>query len=122
MIQKSSFGQYSLEIEITGLNSSNGVIMLQLFDQDQKVIGQDKGIIKEKKCLITFSDLKPGKYACRYFHDENLSGKMETNKLGIPKEGYGFSNDASGLFGPKPFNEWLFEITSNKRIMIRTKY
>jgi uncharacterized protein (DUF2141 family) len=96
--------------------------MLQLFDENEKVIGQEKGEIKDNKCIITFRDLKPGKYAVRYFHDEDLSGVMETNMLGIPKEGYGFSNNAAGPFGPKPFKEWLFDLEKNKSITIETRY
>ncbi len=122
MIQESTSGQYNVEIEITDINNNEGIIMLQLFDKDQNVIGQEKGIIKENRSLIIFKGLKPGKYAFRFFHDENLSGIMETNRLGIPKEGYGFSNNGAGPFGPKPFKEWLFEINDNRKLTIKTRY
>jgi len=122
MIQESASGQYNVEIEITDINNNEGIIMLQLFDKDQNVIGQEKGIIKENRSLIILKGLKPGKYAFRFFHDENLSGIMETNRLGIPKEGYGFSNNGAGPFGPKPFKEWLFEINDNRKLTIKTRY
>jgi uncharacterized protein (DUF2141 family) len=115
-------GQFSLEIEITGLKNDSGLVLLQLFDENEKVINQAGSIIKENKSIITFKDLNPGKYAFRFFHDENLSGIMETNGLGIPKEGYGFSNNASGPFGPKPFKEWLFEIKEDKKLAVKIKY
>jgi uncharacterized protein (DUF2141 family) len=115
-------GQFSLEIEITGLKNDSGLVLLQLFDENEKVINQARSIIKENKSIITFENLKPGKYAFRFFHDENLSGIMETNGLGIPKEGYGFSNNASGPFGPKPFKEWLFEIKEDKKLAVKIKY
>jgi uncharacterized protein (DUF2141 family) len=115
-------GQSSLEIEVVGLRSNNGIILLQVFDKNEKIISQVKGVILEKKSIIVIKDLKPGRYAFRFFHDENLSGIMETGTLGIPKEGYGFSNDASGPFGPKPFNEWLFEINGDKKVTIKTRY
>jgi uncharacterized protein (DUF2141 family) len=121
-IIKPASGQLTLGIKITELKNDKGVIMLQLFDENEKVIGQEKGEIKDNKCIITFRDLKPGKYAVRYFHDEDLSGVMETNMLGIPKEGYGFSNNAAGPFGPKPFKEWLFDLEKNKSITIETRY
>jgi uncharacterized protein (DUF2141 family) len=121
-IIKPASGQLTLGIEITGLKNDKGVIMLQLFDENEKVIDQKKGEIKDNKCIIIFRDLKPGKHAVRYFHDENLSGVMETNMLGIPKEGYGFSNNAAGPFGPKPFKEWLFDLEKNKSITIKTRY
>jgi uncharacterized protein (DUF2141 family) len=122
IIIKPASGQLTLGIKITELKNDKGVIMLQLFDENEKVIGQEKGEIKDNKCIITFRDLKPGKYAVRYFHDEDLSGVMETNMLGIPKEGYGFSNNAAGPFGPKPFKEWLFDLEKNKSITIETRY
>jgi uncharacterized protein (DUF2141 family) len=28
-----------------------------------------------------------------------MNGKLDSNVLGIPTEGYGFSNDVKGLFG-----------------------
>ena len=33
-------------------------------------------------------------------YDENMNGKLDTNWLGIPTEGYGFSNDAKAMLGP----------------------
>ncbi|MGB8490698.1 MAG: DUF2141 domain-containing protein, partial [Bacteroidales bacterium] len=95
-ISGKSLSQYSLEIEITGLRNDKGCIMLQLFNENQTVIGEEKGVIKDNKSIIVFNDLKPGKYAVRYFHDENLDGKLETNGIGKPLEGYGFSNNAYG--------------------------
>jgi uncharacterized protein (DUF2141 family) len=115
-------GQLTLDIKITGLKNDQGVIMLQLLNENEKLIDQKKGEIMDKMCFITIKDLKPGKYAVQYYHDENLSGVMETNILGIPKEGYGFSNNASGPFGPKPFKERLFELNEDKKIEITTRY
>lgn len=65
---------------------------------------------------ITFSDLKEGKYAIRYFHDENSGREIDMNFLGIPKEGIGFLNDAFGLFGPKKFEKWLFEVKGKTQL------
>jgi uncharacterized protein (DUF2141 family) len=115
-------GQHTLIIEIAGFKSDEGVVMLQLLDENQKIIRQDKGIIKEEKSSITFNDLKPGKYAVRYYHDKNLDGVFEKNKTGIPTEGYGFSNDAYGKFGPKSFKDWLFELNENKKLILKIKY
>ena len=37
-------------------------------------------------------------------HDENMNGKLDTHLLGIPKEGYGFSNDAKVFLGVPSFS------------------
>lgn len=41
-------------------------------------------------------------------HDENMNGKLDTNWLGIPKEGYGFSNAAKGVVGAPSFSAASF--------------
>jgi uncharacterized protein (DUF2141 family) len=121
-ITRIGFSQFSLEVEITGLKNNKGLIMLQLFNENQKVISQQKGEIADNTCIIKFSDLKPGNYAVRYFHDENLSQKLETNALGKPKEGYGFSNNAAGVLGPPSFNKWIFALKGNMKIRLKPVY
>ena len=114
--------QLNLEIEITGLKNDNGYVMFQLFDVNQKVIGQYKESIRDKRSLVNIKDLKQGQYAFRYFHDENLSGEMETNRLGIPLEGYGFSNRGAGPFGPRDFSKWLFKLDNSIKIESKIRY
>ena len=121
-ISKVSFSQFKLDIEIINIRNNTGKIMLQLFDENEKIIAQEQGPIKENQCLISFPDLKPGKYAVRYYHDENLNGKMETNLVGKPTEGYGFSNNVIGTFGPPPFGKWLFDLNSDKKITLKPTY
>jgi uncharacterized protein (DUF2141 family) len=53
-------------------------------------------------------ELPPGTYAMGIFHDVNLNNKMDNNFFGIPKEQYGFSNNARALFGPPNFEDASF--------------
>lgn len=122
MISNYAASQYNLEIEISEIKKNEGKIMLQLFDENQKVLTRKMGEIKDNKCVILIENLKPGKYAVRYFHDENFNGLMETNMFGMPTEGYGFSNNAVGMFGPPPFEKWLFEIDEDKKIVLKPNY
>jgi uncharacterized protein (DUF2141 family) len=116
------YSQYSLKIEITELQSNTGKIMIQLFDEKENIVAKDMSDIKEKRCSFTFNNLKPGKYAVRYYHDENLNQTMETNMVGKPLEGYGFSNNVTGRFGPPPFDKWLFDLNENKTISLKPVY
>jgi uncharacterized protein (DUF2141 family) len=117
-----STAQFNLEIEISGVKSDKGKIMLQILDEKQEVLKQLMGAIQDKKCLFSNENLKPGKYAVRYFHDENLSGSMDTNLFGKPTEGYGFSNNVTGKFGAPPFEKWLFDIKSDTKISLKPTY
>jgi uncharacterized protein (DUF2141 family) len=121
-ISKNSFSQFRLDIEILELRNNNGNIMLQLFDSTQKVLTQTKCIIKDNKSSFSVPNLTLGKYAVRYYHDENMNGKMETNRVGKPTEGYGFSNNVIGKLGPPPFEKWIFEVSGDKKIELKPTY
>jgi uncharacterized protein (DUF2141 family) len=121
-VSATGMAQYRLEIEVTGLRNDKGTVMLQLMDAEKQTVTERMDSIKGGKCSLLIGDIKAGKYAIRYFHDENLSGKMETNDFGIPVEGYGFSNNVNGLFGPPPFVKWVFEVTEDTKINLKPKY
>ena len=122
LINDYSFSQLILTVEISEIRNNTGEIMLQLFDGNQKVITQEMGTIHDKKCSFVIKNLTPGKYAVSYFHDENLNGEMESNMLGKPTEGYGFSNNVTEIFGPPPFEKWLFELKGDKKIILKPAY
>jgi uncharacterized protein (DUF2141 family) len=78
--------------------------------------------IKDISCLFTLKNLRPGKYAVRFYHDENLNQVMETNMVGKPTEGYGFSNNVTGKLSMPPFEKWLFSLNEDTTIVLKTVY
>ena len=114
--------QTTLNIEITELRNSNGQILLQLMDENKTNLKSIHGIIKDNKCIVILEDLRKTKYAFRFFHDENKNNKLDTNWLGIPEEGFGFSNNAKGKFGPPPFEKWIFDLKANTAITCKPTY
>ena len=118
------FGQpeYSLEIEIEGIRNGKGKIFFQLFDKEQKVLYEIVADIINGKSILRFSELKPGEYAFRYFHDENNNGKLDKNILGVPREGFGFSNDPPIVIGEPSFDKWLFNLRGQKKMNTAIKY
>jgi len=107
------FGQITLTVDIEQLRNNNGKLLLELNNDKEEVIKGFSETITDGKCILVIKELKPGKYAFKYFHDENNDEKINTNFMGIPKEGYGFSNNAKGTFGPPSFDKMVFEITSS---------
>jgi uncharacterized protein (DUF2141 family) len=122
IICKCSFAQFTLNIEIKDLRNNTGKIMLQVFDEKEKVINQEISDIKEKSCLFTIKNLTAGKYAVRFYHDENMNQTMETNMVGNPTEGYGFSNNVTGRFSMPPFGKWLFSLNADTTIGLKVVY
>ena len=71
----------------------------------------DGTIVMVEAGTSTFEyELPPGQYAVGIFHDVNLNNKMDNNFLGLPKEQYGFSNNARALFGPPSYEDAAFEL------------
>lgn len=64
--------------------------------------------VPERTAHCDFMDLPPGRYALVVLHDENMNGRIDYNWLGIPREGYGFSNDVHGKLGAPSFEQAAF--------------
>ncbi|QKT02791.1 DUF2141 domain-containing protein [Ectothiorhodospiraceae bacterium 2226] len=64
--------------------------------------------IRDTEARCDFLDIPPGTYALAVIHDENMDGKLDTNWLGIPTEGYGFSNDAKATMSAPSFDAASF--------------
>lgn len=64
--------------------------------------------IRKTQARCDFENIPPGTYALAVIHDENMNGKLDTNWLWIPTEGYGFSNDATALLGAPSFSAASF--------------
>jgi uncharacterized protein (DUF2141 family) len=120
-----------IKIIVTNLHTNNGHVLISLFKSDDgypdnpdKAIRQGRLIIKDRKAWVIFTGLPAGKYAAAILHDENDDLKMNKNFFGLPKEGYGFSNNAMGTFGPPSFNKASFFHSNNitTEIFIKTKH
>jgi uncharacterized protein (DUF2141 family) len=116
------YGQITLNIEIEKLRNNKGKLLLELSNDKEEVIKGFTETITDNKCIFVITELKPGKYAFKYFHDENNDEKLNTNFMGIPKEGYGFSNNAKGIFGLPSFDKMLFEITASDTMLCVPTY
>lgn len=52
----------------------------------------------------TLQGLAPGRYVIAVFQDVDGNGTLSTGAFGIPKEPFGFSNNARVRFGPPSFD------------------
>lgn len=117
-----AYSQHKLTVEISGLRNNNGNVLYELFDEKHKSLEVGTVDITNKKCVIVFENLKPAKYGFNYIHDENKNKKLDTKMLMIPTEGFGYSNNADGTFGPPAFKKWVFEVKENTRMNLKITY
>lgn len=80
------------------------------------------GMITSRSSEIIINNLKPGKYAIRFYHDENVDGHLDSNFIGKPTEGYGYSNNVKGKFGEPPLKDIIFSMKANTKIVLQTFY
>lgn len=59
---------------------------------------------------VKFTGLAPGEYAIVVHHDENCNDKVDKNILGLPLEGYCFSNNVKALTAPPKFKSAKFTL------------
>ncbi|MFC5525319.1 DUF2141 domain-containing protein [Rhodanobacter ginsengisoli] len=79
--------------------------------------------IRKAQARCDFEETPSGTYAIAVVHDENLNGKLDTNWIGIPKEGYGFSNDAKAVFSAPSFQDASFTYDGkNLNLSISLRY
>ena len=63
-------------------------------------------------------ELPPGTYAIGIFHDANLNNRLDNYFFGVPREQYGFSNNARGFMGPPSFDDAAFSVEGKTEISI----
>ena len=100
-----------LAIEVRGVRSDAGRLFVAVhtpsegakFPAGESMYAGLQQQAREGAIRFVLRDLPAGRYAVNAFHDENGNGDLDTNVLGIPKEGYGFANDPPANFGPPSF-------------------
>jgi uncharacterized protein (DUF2141 family) len=114
--------QTTLTVEISGLRNNKGQLHYELFDEKKVSLKTGTIEIANQKALVVFENMKVGKYAFNFIHDENKNKKLDTILFFIPREGFGFSNNPVLRFGPPDFKELLFEVKENTKINCKAIY
>jgi uncharacterized protein (DUF2141 family) len=110
-----------IHVEVVGLRTNKGQVYCALYSSangfpkdSQKSVQRHTSSISDRNAVCEFSGMEPGRYAVSVFHDENSNGKLDTNFLGIPREGVGASNDAKGHMGPPKFDAAAFQFEGGR--------
>jgi len=106
-----------LTINISEVESGKGPVMVALYAGDEAYKSGESTFASKVKAAsekesVTFKDLPDGEYAVKMYQDENSNNELDFNMLGIPKEGYGFSNNV-GRFGQPDYKEAKFTVKEN---------
>src|SRR6478672_8876058 len=117
MIIGSLHAQSKIIARISNIRNDNGVCQVCLFN-NASAFGGDAGApvkceqtpVKNGMSEALFENIPAGVYAVMVFHDANSNKKLDKNFLGIPKEGYGASQNKLPFASAPTFNDNKFTI------------
>lgn len=105
-----------IHVTILNIRNSDGTVDCALFDSADgfpiEFLHSASNVmvikVRDSQARCDFEDIRTGTYALAVIHDENMNGKLDTDWVGIPTEGYGFSNDAMAVIGAPSFSAASF--------------
>ena len=99
-----------LNVTATGLRDGNGQLAITLYEDNPRkflarhgslYVGRVQAVAGTTRGCIFVP--RPGVYALALYHDENGNQKFDRTGIGLPAEGYGFSNNPPTLVGLPSF-------------------
>lgn len=117
---------HELVLTVDQIKQLKGNMMIALYNSNDNyksntnTFSGKKVAVTEKILTVNFGDIPAGDYAIKLCQDENDNGKIDKNFVGIPTEGYGFSNNG-GEMGQPDFGEAKFTVNSDTNINIHLR-
>ncbi len=117
---------HQLTLDIGPVENKTGTLHVAIYNNAADYNSEKNAVavrqlkVSSPSVALQFAGLAAGQYAVKIMHDENNNGKLDRNMLGIPSEGYGFSNNA-GQFGPASFADAAFAVNGDQQLTIQIR-
>lgn len=119
-----------LHVTISNVRSARGLIAVTLYADNSRKFLAKRGSLYVGRVPAQAGVTRmcihlpaPGVYGLAVYHDEDGDQKFKRSGIGLPAEGYGFSNDAPTMFGLPSFGRVRFSAPrSGVETAIRLKY
>lgn len=124
----SAFGQ-KVNVTVTNIRSEKGNLVLHVF-KDQQSFKDSKPLKKVKYTKTALANgtvkftitLEPGTFGLSIMDDENNNSKMDYNMIGMPKEGFGFSDYYHTSMTRPTFSDFKFDLKGDKNVIMKMRY
>lgn len=98
-------GDAEITVPISTVRNGHGTVFVALYERRNwlepgRYLTATKVKAQRGTVYAKFRNIPRGTYGVAVFHDENANNRVDTNLLGLPAEGYGFSR-VSPLRKPK---------------------
>jgi uncharacterized protein (DUF2141 family) len=122
--------EHRLTVSVSNIRAAKGEVAITIYPDDAKRFLAPKGkLLRQRVPARTpttstcFYLPGPGFYAIAVYHDANADQDFNRSIVGMPTEGYGFSNDAPTKVGLPGFNTVRFRVPSGaSRTSLRMRY
>ena len=108
MLASAAASAGTLQVKVEGVASGKGTLRVAVCDEATFLKKCALGAVAPAKTgtvTVDVPNVPAGSWAVMAYHDENGNAKLDRNQMGIPTEGYGFSNGATAKFGPPEFKQ-----------------
>ena len=113
-----------IRILVSNIDEKKGTIHYGVYnnpklfpDESGKILGGFEEVSKVIEDGLLIDDLEESNYAIAIFHDKNSNDKFDTF-FSIPKEKFGFSNNARVFLGPPKFEDASIFVGQNSIVEI----
>ena len=121
----------SLTVQFHQIRNNEGELSVSLYNDERTWLVEDncyreivipKYNAQNSSIRVIIDSIPPGVYAIALLDDEDNNGKMRHNFIGLPKEGFGFSNNVKPFLKRPKFKECAFEFKNDTIIYIALQY
>lgn len=119
-----------LYVTVEGLRSSQGLVAVTLYADDSKRFLARRGSLyvgrvpaRAPVTRVCIHVPQPGTYALAVYHDTDSNRRINRTSIGAPAEPFGFSNNASTMFGIPSFKAVRMAVPrSGAETRVKLKY
>lgn len=119
-----------LLVQVSQLSSAAGEVVVTVYPSDPRRFLAPRGKLLRLRVKATtpatracFNLPGPDVYAVAVYHDANANEDFDRNRLGMPVEGFGFSNDAATRFGLPSFEAVRFAVKAGENgLRVKMRY
>ncbi|WP_269714321.1 DUF2141 domain-containing protein [Caulobacter sp. NIBR2454] len=121
-------GSARLTVHVAGVRAAKGEIAVTVYPDDRKRFLAPKGKLYRIRAATTAPvttvcfNVQPGAYAVAIYHDWNGDRDFNRSVIGMPTEGFGFSNDAPTKVGLPSFEAVRFVVRGDTAIRSTLRY
>jgi uncharacterized protein (DUF2141 family) len=122
--------QTKLTVQVTGVRAAKGEMAITIYPDDAKrflahgqKLARVRAVAQAPMTTACFWLPAPGFYAVAVYHDENGNHDFDRTVVGLPAEGFAFSNDPPTRTGLPPFAAVRFKTVAGDNTMrVKLKY